>query len=224
MMIREITLVSVLVRVTAAFLLGGILGLERGLKHRPAGLRTHMLVCVGACMIMLTNQYIFQVYQTGDPVRMGSQVVSGIGFLGAGTIMVTKHSQITGLTTAAGLWATAAVGLALGIGFYEAALLGSGLILLTMTVVQLLDNRIHKSARRIDLYVELDHTLSIGAFTKMIRDTGAEVHDIQLDRGYGMDNGMRWLLVTVALKDKHTREQFLNAMSQSSGVVYLEEF
>ena len=223
MMIREITLLSVLIRVTAAFLLGGLLGLERGLKHRPAGLRTHMLVCIGACMIMLTNQYIFQVYQTGDPVRMGSQVVSGIGFLGAGTIMVTKHSQITGLTTAAGLWATAAVGLTLGIGFYEAALLGSVLILLTMTVVQILDNRIHKSARRIDLYVELDNTLSIGAFAKMIRNTGAEVHDIQLDRGYGADNAMRPLLVTVAIKDKYAREHFVDAMSQISGVVYLEE-
>ena len=107
--LREVTYLSVALRIFVAFLLGGALGLERGLKQRPAGLHTHMLVCVGACMIMLTNQYIYQVFDTGDPVRMGAQVVSGIGFLGAGTIMVTKHSQIRGLTTAAGLWATAAV-------------------------------------------------------------------------------------------------------------------
>ena len=97
MVLREVTLLSVVVRILAAFLLGGVLGMERALKQRPAGLRTYMLVCLGSCIIMLTNQYIYQTYGAGDPVRMGAQVVSGIGFLGAGTIMVTKHSQIRGL-------------------------------------------------------------------------------------------------------------------------------
>lgn len=84
MVIREVTYLSILIRILAAFALGGIIGMERGMKNRPAGLRTYMLVCVGACLIMLTNQYIYQVFGTGDPVRMGSQVVSGIGFLGGG--------------------------------------------------------------------------------------------------------------------------------------------
>ena len=91
---REITLFSIAIRIVAATLIGGIIGIERGNKNRPAGLRTYMLVCVGSCLIMLTNQYIFQVSGTGDPVRLGAQVVSGIGFLGAGTIMVTKRNQI----------------------------------------------------------------------------------------------------------------------------------
>ena len=116
MEIREVTYLAIVLRITVAVILGGILGLERGLKNRPAGLRTYMLVCVGSCLIMLTNQYIFQVFGAGDPVRMGAQVVSGIGFLGAGTIVVTRRNQIMGLTTAAGLWASAAVGLAIGIG------------------------------------------------------------------------------------------------------------
>lgn len=124
MAVREVTYISIIIRILAAFLLGGVIGMERGMKNRPAGLRTYMLVCVGSCLIMLTNQYIYQVFDTGDPVRMGAQVVSGIGFLGAGTIVVTKRNQIRGLTTAAGLWAAAAVGLAIGIGFYEAAVLG----------------------------------------------------------------------------------------------------
>ena len=118
MEIREVTYLAVALRILAAVIIGGFVGLERGMKNRPAGLRTYMLVCVGSCLIMLTNQYIYQCYGTGDPVRMGAQVVSGIGFLGAGTIVVTRRNQIKGLTTAAGLWTAAGVGLALGIGFY----------------------------------------------------------------------------------------------------------
>lgn len=121
MVYHEITQTSVVIRILAAITVGGLIDLERGMKNRPAGLRTYMLVCVGACLIMLTNQYIYQFTGAGDPMRLGAQVVSGIGFLGAGTIIVTKHNQIKGLTTAAGLWTAAGVGLALGIGFYEAA-------------------------------------------------------------------------------------------------------
>lgn len=116
---RELTMLSVVLRPLVAILLGGVIGLERGLKNRAAGFRTYMLVCLGACIVMLTNQYIYQLLGTGDPVRMGAQVISGIGFLGAGTIIVTSRSQIKGLTTAAGLWCSACVGLAVGIGFYE---------------------------------------------------------------------------------------------------------
>lgn len=104
MIVREVTYTAIVIRILAAFALGGIIGMERGMKNRPAGLRTYMLVCVGSCLIMLTNQYIYQVFGSGDPVRMGAQVVSGIGFLGAGTIVVTKRNRIRGLTTAAGLW------------------------------------------------------------------------------------------------------------------------
>ena len=80
MEIREVTYLAVVLRILAAVVIGGLLGLERGMKHRPAGLRTYMLVCVGSSIIMLTNQYIYQVFGAGDPVRMGAQVVSGIGF------------------------------------------------------------------------------------------------------------------------------------------------
>lgn len=125
---RELTAAGIWIRILAAVLFGGILGIERGMKNRPAGLRTYMLVCIGACVVMLVNQYVYQVYHTGDPVRMGAQVISGIGFLGAGTIVVTPHNQIRGLTTAAGLWAAACVGLALGLGLYEIALAGGAAV------------------------------------------------------------------------------------------------
>ena len=114
--LRELTLTAIIVRIVVAIMLGGIIGLERGMKNRPAGLRTYMLVCMGSCVVMLINQYTTQVFGTGDPVRLGAQVISGIGFLGAGTIVVTSHNQIKGLTTAAGLWASACIGVAIGIG------------------------------------------------------------------------------------------------------------
>ena len=111
MNLMQIYEVTVAVRLALALICGGILGLERTRKQRAAGMRTYMLVCVGSCLIMLTNQYLFQVTHTGDPMRLGAQVVSGIGFLGAGTIMVTRRHQVKGLTTAAGLWAVACLGI-----------------------------------------------------------------------------------------------------------------
>mgnify|MGYP001027887749 CR=1 FL=1 len=101
--------------------IGGMIGLERGSKNQSAGFRTYMLVCLGAASVMMTNQYICDHFESGDPSRLGAQVISGIGFLGAGTIIVTKRNQVRGLTTAAGLWSSACLGLAVGIGFYEGA-------------------------------------------------------------------------------------------------------
>ena len=100
-------------------MLGGIVGVEREKKGRPAGLRTYMLVCSGSALVMMTNQYLAVCYPQVDVSRMASQVISGIGFLGAGTIILTGKNQVRGLTTAAGLWAVACLGLAIGIGFYS---------------------------------------------------------------------------------------------------------
>ena len=123
-LLHEVNLLSILVRILMALLMGGILGAERGLRNRPAGFMTYVLVCIGSTMIMLTNQYISTLYAESDPSRMAAQVVSGIGFLGAGTIIVTRNDEVHGLTTAAGLWLTAGLGLAIGIGFYSGAIIG----------------------------------------------------------------------------------------------------
>ena len=207
MELREVTWLAVVLRILVAFLLGGALGMERGLKQRPAGLRTYMLVCVGACMIMLTNQYIFQVFGTGDPVRMGAQVVSGIGFLGAGTIIVTKHSQIKGLTTAAGLWAAAAVGLAAGIGFYEAAVIGAAVIFLTLTVLSRLDMRMHRKTRYFDIYIELPRQMNLGSFIHQLRDRDIVVEDLQMESPTGEDSNTRGFIMTLSTKHRMERAE-----------------
>lgn len=210
MVLREVTWQAVILRIIASFILGGLLGLERGRKQRPAGLRTYMLVCVGACMIMLTNEYIVQVCGTGDPARMGSQVVSGIGFLGAGTIMVTRHNQIKGLTTAAGLWAAAAVGLATGIGFHEAAITGALVIFLTLSVLSSLDGRMHRRTDHFEAYVELPDTTSLGMFMDALQPRGIIVEDVQLDTNHALNDNGRSFLVMLSTSERMDRAELLD--------------
>ena len=223
MEIREVTYLAVGLRIFSAVIIGGLLGLERGLKNRPAGLRTYMLVCVGACLIMLTNQYIYQVYGTGDPVRMGAQVVSGIGFLGAGTIIVTRRSQIKGLTTAAGLWAAAGVGLALGIGFYEAAFAGALAVFGVMTLLQRMDNRMHRLSRVAEVYVELSPELALGNFLRILREQSIEVVEIirELDSESAPDN--RGYIATLKTAKRTNHLVLVEQLSKISGVSFVEE-
>ena len=139
-MLKELNAVSIAVRIILAVVIGGCIGLDRGRHGRAAGLRTHILVCLGAAMTTMIGLYVSdELGSPGDPLRMGSQVVSGIGFLGAGTIMIRNRSHITGLTTAAGLWATACIGLGIGVGFYEGVLIAFCVVVFTITVLTRLE-------------------------------------------------------------------------------------
>lgn len=222
MELREVTYLAVAVRIFAAVLIGGILGLERGMKNRPAGLRTYMLVCVGACVIMLTNQFIYQSVGTGDPVRMGAQVVSGIGFLGAGTIIVTRRNQIKGLTTAAGLWSAAGVGLALGIGFYEAAIAGTLAVFVVMTLLQKLDNKLHRRSKQLEAYIELS-TISLGDFLRTMREENVEVSDVQREYGEEESDGVRAYIATLKGKKRLSHTELMEKMLSIPGVEFVEE-
>ena len=220
---RSVTLAAVTCRILAALLIGGILGVERGMKNRPAGLRTYMLVCVGSCLIMLTNQYIFQLTAAGDPMRLGAQVVSGIGFLGAGTIVTTRRSHIRGLTTAAGLWAAAGVGLALGIGFYEAALIAGCAIFMIMTLLHHIDTRMHRNTRMLEIYVELAATLTLGGFIRQIRDQGLEIMDIQHDSDGVLESGQRAFIATIRSPKRRNHVLLIEEIRKIEGVLHLEE-
>jgi putative Mg2+ transporter-C (MgtC) family protein len=145
---------SMIIRLVLSIICGGIIGYERGRAGRPAGLRTHILVCLGSTLAILTNQYVYEKYGISDPTRLGAQVISGIGFLGAGTIIVTGRHQVKGLTTAAGLWATACMGLAIGIGFYKAAVAGCLLIFFSTVVLHRLDNYMLSKSKVLDVYIE----------------------------------------------------------------------
>lgn len=221
-MLQEVNSITTILRILLALLLGGILGIERGMKNRPAGMRTYMLVCIGSCMIMLTNQYVFQTLGSGDPVRMSAQVVSGIGFLGAGTIMVTRHSQIRGLTTAAGLWAAAAVGLAVGIGFYEAAVGGSIAIFIVLTLLNKLDDAMHRNTKNIELYIELSANTSLMTFMGLLKQVLEDVLIMRTEHDYTSEDGSRAYIVLLKTKKRMNHTVVVNAVREVDGVVFVE--
>lgn len=221
MEIRQVTYLAIAVRILIAIMAGGLLGMERGMKNRPAGMRTYMLVCVGSCLIMLTNQYVFQVYGAGDPVRLGAQVISGIGFLGAGTIVVTRRNQIKGLTTAAGLWTSAGIGLALGIGFYEAAIIGSVAIFTVITLLQRMDNNLHSKSKQMEAYIELSEKITLGDFLRTVRDSGIEIYNVQ--REQGSEGTGRAYIATLKTRKRSNHEDILERVADIPGVAYLEE-
>ena len=164
--LRDLNVLSVCVRLLLAMAFGGTIGFERGIRQRAAGLRTHMLLCVGAASTMLVSQYIYASYGVGDPARLSAQVISGIGFLGAGTIIVTRRNQIKGLTTAATLWATACMGLAVGVGFYECAL--------AMYVIL-----IFKIPTSTALYLEVRRDVGLGNAIHFIHEIGWSVREVK---------------------------------------------
>ncbi len=166
MILEEFNTVSVVARIFLAMLLGGFIGIEREKSHRPAGFRTHILVCVGACMTSLIGLFVWCEFgDVADPARIAAQVVSGIGFLGVGTILVKEHDHITGLTTAAGLWATAAIGIACGFGFYAGAATGTVVVALTSAILFKLEARGRKKNRRRTIYLEVAGTEGLNAYT-----------------------------------------------------------
>lgn len=148
-----------LIRILIALVCGGIIGYEREYKNRPAGLRTHMLVCIGAALVMIVSQYLYEIYSPGvtDPARLGAQVVSGIGFLGAGTIIRDRFS-VKGLTTAATLWVVACIGLAIGSGYYLMGIIVTGVIFMALILFRKLENvlKIKPSRAKLKITAEND--------------------------------------------------------------------
>ena len=146
--------VTLVVRLMLAVLAGGVIGSERGRHGRAAGLRTHILVCLGGAMTSLVSLFVSQVDGLpGDVFRISASVVSGIGFLGAGIILVKNNSTVAGLTTAAGMWVTATIGVAFGYGFYGGAILAT---IICMINAALLTKVEHKRKQGMRFYVEID--------------------------------------------------------------------
>ncbi len=170
----------IFIKLALATIAGGIIGMERGKQGRAAGMRTHILVTVGAALTAMIGLFTNQVLgYSSDPLRIAAQVISGIGFLGVGTILLKGRFQITGLTTAAGLWCTATIGLAIGTGFYEGALGAFVFSVLAVTLLHKLEYKIIKRSDRFGIYVEISSDSAVTRTIECLR-TLYNVTDIQV--------------------------------------------
>ena len=210
-----------LIDIMLAVLLGFGIGLERKMRSKEAGIRTHTIVCFGSALMMVISKYGFG--GEGDASRVAAQIVSGVGFLGAGTIVVTRRNQIKGLTTAAGLWTAAGVGLALGIGFYEAALIGGLAMFFVITVLQRMDNNMHRKSRQMEVYIELAHNVALGDFLRDVREKELEIYNVQREYEPDSDAGNRAYIATVKSKKRKNHLEVLEQVQSVPGVAYLEE-
>lgn len=169
--LAEFNTVTVVIRVLLAALAGALVGLEREFHGRAAGMRTHMMVALGAALAAMIG--LFTVNELGissDPMRVGAQVISGVGFLGAGTILLRGGgSRITGLTTAAGLWTAASIGLAVGIGFYVGAFMTVFAAMLTFTLITSLEHFLNRKRQRMAIYLELKNVDAVAPMLEMLR-------------------------------------------------------
>lgn len=222
-LLMELNLASVVVRLLMAMLCGGIIGIDRGRKHYPAGWRTHMLVCLGAALVMITNQYICEMYETADPARLGAQVISGIGFLCAGTIIITRHQQVRGLTTAAGLWCSACMGLTIGVGYYEGAIVTCLLLIFIVVLMHRLDSHVLSNSRVMEMYVEMEASAPLSVLLAYLSNHAIQVNHVEVVHTRDIQMAGSAVVLTVYLPKKINHMDILDALRKVEGVVYIME-
>ena len=222
--LRDVTIASDTVRMVLAVVCGGIIGIEREYKRRPAGFRTHILICLGAAMTTLTSQFLYlNMHYYTDMARLGAQVVAGIGFIGAGTIIVTRRQRVKGLTTAAGLWAAAIIGLALGGGFYEGGIFATILILLAELLFSKLEYRMLENAPEINLYMEYTDKRCLENVLKLYRELNLKILNMEITRSTGSEKHNACAIFSLRLNKRCKVEQLVAKVSGTEGVVSVEE-
>lgn len=219
----ELDTLSIVVRLFLAVLCGGVIGIERERKRRPAGFRTHILICLGAALVTLTSQYLLlELKLFTDPARLGAQVIAGIGFIGAGTIIVTKRRQVKGLTTAAGLWAAAIVGLCCGSGFFEGAVFATIVILLAEVVFAKIEYFIISNAKSINLYVEYNESSRLANIVDTIKKNGAYILDLEITKSPNEDRNL-CAIFSMKMPRKISHQALMTIVAKIDGVVSVEE-
>ncbi len=233
--LRELNMTSMMLRVFLAMLMGGLIGIDREQKKRPAGFRTHMLVAMAAASTQILSQYLDFMLDTQwaearaivgnrtDVVRLGAQIVSGVGFIGTGTILLTERQEVKGLTTASCLWASACMGLAIGAGFYECVIVGIVLVVLVMKIFPLIDDSVLASSRNMNFYVEMDSVENLGTVVNCVKEKNIRIYDVDL--GKVEQNGERHVrgLFSVKLPKRGPHTELLAKIATLDGIVAIEE-
>ena len=228
--------VATFVRMGTAMLLGGLLGLERERKHRPAGFRTYMLVCAGAALTVLLSQYVYLMLQTQwaeqaaaigavkmDVSRLAAQVINGIGFLGAGTILVTQRHEVQGLTTAAGLWSTACLGIAIGAGFYQAVLVAFLLMAVSVMSDAILQDYGADAIRNVELYVEYENVSDLRGIIATLKNLLVQIYDVEMNNGAEQKLQGPNVVLTVRYPEYMRHERVMASVAEVPGVRVVEE-
>ncbi|OOB80225.1 MAG: hypothetical protein BEN19_06030 [Epulopiscium sp. Nuni2H_MBin003] len=219
----DFNMVSIFVRLALAVILGGSIGLDREKRTRSAGFRTHSLVCIGGTLIMLTGNYININFEgPTDVARLGAQVVSGIGFLGAGTIMSSGHQKVVGLTTATALWICAGIGLALGVGFYEGAFVVCFFTLISLRVLRVVDKKYRRETHFVDIYLELHKATDINNVTDILTDNNVLLISLESKKPKITANEIGISLV-IKLKNAQTSDSVIKQMNESDKIAFVHK-
>ena len=210
---------TIIVRILLSVVLSGLVGMEREKLRRPAGVRTHMLVGVGSTLIILTSIYLAGIYENVQVDRMGSQVISGIGFLGAGTI-IRQGNTVQGLTTAAGLWAVACIGLAVGSGFYLAAATTTFMVLITLIVFKKIETKVMQKNDVLDIeIIATNQPGQISDICRSIENMKIDIIKIEFNEKDKCDDEFISIEMALKLSDYEMKNDAINKIISQDGVI-----
>lgn len=218
----EWTWQNIFVRIIFALVLGIVIGIDRGVKRRGGGARTTITVCLGSAMVMLMEQYLEVLYpERLDISRIAAQVISGVGFLGAGSILVSGH-QIKGLTSAASIWTCACIGLAVGIGFLDGAVILTAVWLLGVHMVPWIESKVYRYSRYLTLYIEVEDGKAITHVSRQLKEDNCFVDSFHVDKPKAKGQHFQ-IVVTFRMPPKRNREEYLDILHKLKGVLFVDE-
>lgn len=233
--LRQFTIHSVILRLALAMIAGGILGLNRAKKGRAAGFRTYMFVCMGSALTILLSQYYTEMlagpwHQVAaslgvktDVSRIGAQVINGIGFLGAGTILVTSRQDVKGLTTAAGLWASACMGLTIGAGFYECLILSCLYMMISFQILPWVEALVVEHSRNMNIYIEFDAIDDVGRIINHLKAQDVRIYGVEIGRDKDLPFRQPNALLSIRLNKSNDHEKFLASIASLTCVTTIDE-
>jgi putative Mg2+ transporter-C (MgtC) family protein len=218
-------MVTVALRLILSLVFGGLIGLERGRQRRAAGLRTHILVCVGAALTVMVGFFAREILDitNSDPLRVSAQVISGIGFLGVGTIMVKGRFQIVGLTTAAGLWACACMGLCIGAAFHECAIIACVMIWLTISYFTGIEKHLISTSQNMNINVVVADTSVLPVMFDIIRDMDIKIYDSEITNMKNLKNESPNVLIEMRMPKRRRHSDVIATIASIDGVLSIEE-
>lgn len=217
--LEDFNSVSVALRLILATILGSMIGMERGATRHAAGLRTFTLVCLGAALAQIVDIQCILIYGFGDPVRLAQGVISGMGFLGVGTIIVTGRSHIKGLTTAATLWTTAVLGISIGAGYLFFSLMTFLLIMFVVKIMAKYSRRQQRQSKEIEIQVDIENREGVRSLISHIRGKGYEIESFVKKDESGYIN----VTAEIDLGKKISHKSIIGEMSTLPGVLFVEE-